>query len=71
MLEPLPNMPKILDSILITEKKQLSLSGMMLHPCNFSIGEEEADRSGVQGQPGLHETVFQTKQQNPEHWKSY
>lgn len=38
---------------------------MMLHPCNLSIGEEDADRSGVQGQPGLHETVSQTKQQNP------
>lgn len=67
MLEPLPNMHKVLDSIPITEKKQLSLSGMMLHPCNLSNGEKEADRSGVQGQPGLHETVSQTKQQNPEH----
>lgn len=40
---------------------------MMLHPCDLSIGEKEADRSGVQGQPGLHEIVSQTKQQNPEH----
>lgn len=67
MLEPLPNMPKVLDSIPITEKKQLSLSGMMLRPCNLSNGEKEADRLGVQGQPVLHETVSQTKQQNPEH----
>lgn len=62
MLEHLTSMPKVLGSIPITKKKQLSLSGMMLHACNLSNGEKEVDRSRVQGQPGFHETV--SKQTN-------
>lgn len=48
VLEHLCSMPKVLVSIPIIKKKQLSLSGMMFHSCNFSNGEKEADRSGVQ-----------------------